>query len=308
MQIHQLRYVVSVTEERGFTRAADKLRVAQPSVSAAVRALERELGIELFHRSGGGVTPTPAGEALLPWARQVLADCEAGRAAVGDLMGLRRGRLSLGATPTLTTVLLAPVLADFHRSYPGLDVSLREDGSHHLVTALEGGELDLAVVILPINHSWVRTEALADEELVLAVPSDHALAGQSSVAIAQLEDLPLVMFRDGYDLRETTLAVCRSAGFAPTFAVEGLEMDGVLALTAAGLGGAVVPASVAGPAVDLVAIPFNDADLHRTIGLAYRHDRTPPPAARAFADAFRAAMARPVTQLAPLSSRKPTFR
>ncbi|MDQ6838958.1 MAG: LysR family transcriptional regulator [Actinomycetota bacterium] len=289
VQLHQLRYVVSVAEERGFTRAAARLLVAQPSVSAAVRSLERELGTELFHRSGGGVNPTPAGEALLPWARQVLADCEAGRAAVGDLMGLRRGRLSLGATPTLTTVVLAPVLAQFHRHYPGLDVSLTEDGSRHLVSALEHGELDLAVVILPINHSWVRTEALADEELVLAVPVDHPLAGQTSVGIAELEDLPLVMFRDGYDLREATLAVCRTAGFAPTFAVEGLEMDGVLALTAAGLGGAVVPASVVSLTADLVAIPFRDRDLRRTIGLAYRRDRTPPPAARAFADALRSA-------------------
>jgi DNA-binding transcriptional LysR family regulator len=290
VQLHQLRYVVSVAEEGGFTRAADRLRVAQPSVSAAVRALERELGIELFHRSGGRVRPTPAGDALLPWARQVLVDCEAGRDAVTDLMGLRRGRLSLGATPTLTTVVLAPVLADFHRRYPGLEVSLTEDGSRRLVTALERGELDLAVVILPIHHSWVRTEALAEEELVLAVPRDHPLAGRASVGVAELEGLPLVMFRDGYDLREATVAACRGAGFAPTYSVEGLEMDGVLALAAAGLGAAVVPASVAGPGTDLVAVAFRDADLRRTIGLAYRHDRTPPPAARAFADALRAAM------------------
>src|ERR1700722_18993697 len=163
MQLHQLRYLASVADERSFTRAAAQLRVAQPSVSAAVRALERELGIDLFHRAGGEVTLTPAGEALLPFARQALADCEAGRAAVGDLMGLRRGRLSLGATPSLTTGLLAPVLAAFPRRFPHLEVSLREGGSRHLVTALERGVLDLAVVILPINHSWVRTEALADE-------------------------------------------------------------------------------------------------------------------------------------------------
>jgi len=292
MQLHQLRYLAAVAEERGFTRAAAQLRVAQPSVSAAVRALERELGIELFHRSGGEVTLTPAGEALLPWARQVLADCEAGKAAVEDLMGLRRGRLSLGATPTLTTGLLAPLLADFHRRYPHLEVSLREDGSRHLVTALERGLLDLAVVILPINHSWVRTEALTDEDLVLAVPPDHLLAGRPSIDVADLEDVPLVMFRDGYDLREATLAACRGAGFAPTFSVEGLEMDGVLALCAAGLGAAVVPVSVVAPGGPLVAVPFRDAPLRRTIGLASRQNRTPPPAARAFADALRASIPR----------------
>ncbi|MGH9095073.1 MAG: LysR family transcriptional regulator, partial [Acidimicrobiales bacterium] len=92
MQIHQLRYVVAVADAGRFTRAAEGLRVAQPSVSSAVRALERELGVDLFHRSGGRVTLTTAGEALLPWARQVLADCEAGRSAVRELLGLRRGR------------------------------------------------------------------------------------------------------------------------------------------------------------------------------------------------------------------------
>jgi DNA-binding transcriptional LysR family regulator len=293
VQLHQLRYLAAVADEGGFTRAAAQLRVAQPSVSSAVRALERELGAELFHRGGSAVTLTPAGEALLPWARQALADCEAGRAAVGDLMGLRRGRLSLGATPTLTTELLAPVLAGFHRRYPHLEVSVREDGSRHLVTALERGLLDLAVVILPIKGSWVRTEALADEDLVLAVPADHALAGRATVSVADLEDLPLVMFRDGYDLRESTLAVCRRAGFAPHFAVEGLEMDGVLALCAAGLGAAVVPISVVEPGGPLVAIPFSDGALQRTIGIASRHNRTPPPAARAFADELRAALAAP---------------
>jgi DNA-binding transcriptional LysR family regulator len=294
VQLHQLRYLASVADERGFTRAAAQLRVAQPSVSAAVRALERELGIELFHRGGSEVTLTPAGEALLPWARQALADCEAGRAAVTDLRELRRGRLSLGATPTLTTELLAPVLAAFHRRYPDVEVSLREDGSRHLVTALERGLLDLAVVILPINHSWVRTEALAVEELVLAVPADHPLAGRVSVSVADLEGLPLVMFRDGYDLRESTLAVCRAAGFAPTFSVEGLEMDGVLALTAAGLGAAVVPVSVIDPSGGLVAVPFDDVVLRRTVGLASRQNRTLPPAARAFADALRATFAPPI--------------
>jgi DNA-binding transcriptional LysR family regulator len=288
MQLHQLRYVVTVAEERGFTRAATRLQVAQPSVSAAVRALERELGIGLFDRSGGKVTTTPAGEAFLPWARQALADCDAGRAAVVDLVGLRRGRLALGATPTLTTQLLAPVLARYHRLHPDIEVSVREDGSRTLVASLERGELDLTVVILPINRSWVRTEALADEELLLGVHPGHALATAASVAVAQLEDLPLVMFRDGYDLREATLAVCRAAGFAPTFVVEGLEMDGVLALASAGLGAAVLPASVIRPGGPLVGVPFRDGDLRRTIGLASRRDRTLPPAALAFADALRA--------------------
>ena len=96
VQLHQLRYVVCVAEERRFTRAAARLHVAQPSVSSAVAALEHELGAPLFHRARHEVMLTGAGEAFLPWARQVLADCEAGAAAVRDLLGLQRGRLALG--------------------------------------------------------------------------------------------------------------------------------------------------------------------------------------------------------------------
>jgi len=301
MQLHQLRYVVSVADERSFTKAAARLLVAQPSVSAAVRALERELGVELFHRSGGHVILSPAGEAFLPWARQVLADCDAGVAAVGDLLGLQRGRLSLGATPSITTDLLPPVLADFHRRYPKVDVSLREGGSRRLVDSLERGDIELAVVILPVEKAWVRAEPLVNEQLVLALPTGHPLTGRDRASVHDLAELPLVMFRDGYDLRETTLAMCRRAGFQPPFAVEGLEMDGVLACCAAGVGAAVVPASVGSQGGRLQTVPFVESDFRRTIGLASRADRARSQAAKAFVDILGPTLAGPVTLTGPMT-------
>src|ERR1700683_4684752 len=123
VQLQQLRYVVCVAEERRFTRAAARLHVAQPSVSSAIAALEHELGAPLFHRARSEVILTGAGEAFLPWARQVLADCEAGAAAVRDLLGLQRGRLALGATPSLTTNLLPPVLAALLGAHPRLELA-----------------------------------------------------------------------------------------------------------------------------------------------------------------------------------------
>ena len=287
MQLNQLRYVVCVAEERRFTRAAARLHVAQPSVSSAVAALEHELGVALFHRDRAEVTLTGAGEVFLPWARQVLADCEAGVAAVRDLMGLQRGRLMLGSTPSLTTNLLPPVLARFHAEHPGLEINVHEAGSQDLVERLEKGEMDLAVVILPVDRPWVDTSALKEEELVLAVHDGHPLAGRRSIRIAELERVPLVMFKDGYDLRDTTLAACRSAGFSPVLAVQGLEMDGALALAAAGVAAAVVPDSVVAPSGPLRAIRFKSAVLKRTIGLASRKDRPFTPAAEAFVSALR---------------------
>jgi DNA-binding transcriptional LysR family regulator len=287
MQLHQLRYMVCVAEEKRFTRAAARLHVAQPSVSSAVAALEQELGAALFHRERSEVTLTGAGEVFLPWARQVLADCDAGAAAVRDLLGLQRGRLVLGATPSLTTNLLPPVLARFHADHPGVEMTVHEAGSQDLVDRLGKGEMDLAVVILPVDRPWVQAEALMQEELVLAVNRGHALARRRSIGVGELESVPLVMFKDGYDLREATLAACRQAGFVPVMAMQGLEMDGALALAGAGVAAAVVPGSVVAPSGPLRAIRFRDTALQRTIGLASRRDRPLSPAAAAFVDALR---------------------
>lgn len=291
MQLNQLRYMVAVAEERNYTRAAQRLRIAQPSVSSAVHALERELGASLFHRTRGEVQPTAAGETFLPWARQVLADCEAGREAVRRLAGLQGGKVHLGATPSLTTTILPSIVGPFHRRYPGVELDLQEAGSRYLVEGLEQGRLDLAVVILPVQESWVSSVTLKTEELVLAVADDHPLVGRSSVEIEDLRDLPLVMFRDGYDLREVASGACRQAGFQPTLAAGGLEMDGVLALTAAGFGAAVLPISVVQPGRGLYAIPFASGTLSRTIGLVRRRDRPLSHAAGALADHIVAAFA-----------------
>lgn len=286
MQLQQLRYVVCVAEEGRFTRAAARLHVAQPSISSSVAALEQELGAPLFHRDRSEVTLTGAGEVFLPWARQVLADCESGAAAVRDLLGLRRGRLVVGATPSLTTNLLPAVLARFHTDHPGVDLTVHEAGSQELVDRLGKGEMDLGVVILPVQRPWLESRPLLEEELVLAVDRRHPLAHRRSIRVAELEHVPLVMFKDGYDLKEATLLACRRAGFSPVMAMEGLEMDGALALAAAGVAAAVVPGSVVAPSGPLRAIRFRGAALKRTIGLAARRDRPFSPSASAFVDAL----------------------
>ena len=221
----------------------------------------------------GNVALTPAGEALLPLARRVLTDVEGAESEVRDLTGMRRGRLSVGATPSLSTTLIPPALSRYHQSYPGIELVLHEAGSRDLVGELEQGVLDVALVILPMHHDILETTPLLREELVLAVPKSHALAQRRNVSIAELRGVPLVMFRDGYDLRATTVAACRRAGFEPTFALEGGEMDGVLRLTAAGVGVAVVPSLVVERGGPLRAVRIAKPELTRTIGFAHRRDR-----------------------------------
>jgi DNA-binding transcriptional LysR family regulator len=287
LELHQLRYFVAVATERHFTKAARSLSIAQPSVSRGVRVLEEELGTPLFHRMKGNVGLTAAGEVLLPWARRVLADVDGAALEVRELGDLLRGRLAVGATPSLATTLLPPALARFHERYPRIELVLHEAGSRDLVRELEQGALDVALVILPLRHEILETTPLIREELVVAAAPDHALASRSRIAIADLRGVPLVMFRDGYDLRATTIAACRRAGFEPTFALEGGEMDGVLRLAAAGLGVAVVPSLVVDPAGSLRAIRLAEP-LTRTIGFANRRDRRPSRGAREFVEMVRA--------------------
>ncbi|MEU3463143.1 LysR substrate-binding domain-containing protein [Streptomyces sp. NPDC006733] len=282
MQLNQLQYFAAVADLRHFTRAAESVHVAQPSLSQQIRALERELGAELFHRARGHITLTDAGEALLPLARRILADAETARREVQEVVQLRRGRVRLGAPPSLCASLVPDVLKDFHRRYPGVDLVVHEDGSQDLVRVLAAGELDLALIItpLPVQAPALATEELLREELVVvSAPSEPAPEHRGGLRIEDLRGLPLVMFRRGYDLREHTLAACRAAGFEPAFSVEGGEMDAVLGFVRAGLGRAVVPSMVAERS-GLRVTPFAPPGLHRTISVAHRGDVSPPRAAR----------------------------
>ncbi len=288
VQIGQLRCFLAVAERGHFTRAARDLGIAQPSVSALVRRLEADVGSQLFHRTKGRITLTAAGEALLPYARRIVADVEAAATQLHEVSALGRGRIAIGATPSLTASLVPPVLARFHASYPRIELALREAGSEDLVRMVEEGTVDVALVILPVRHEILETQALLREELVLAVAPDHPLARRRAIAIADLRDVPLVMFREGYDLRSATEAACRGAGFTPSVAIEGGEMDGVLRLTAAGLGAAIVPSIVVAQATALRAVRIARPALARTIGLAHRRDRPLSRASQELVDTVRA--------------------
>lgn len=282
MQLQQLRYFATVAGLRHFTRAAEVLHVAQPSLSQQIRALERELGAELFHRVRGNITLTDAGEALLPLARRILADADTAHREVQEVAQLRRGRVRLGAPPSLCASLVPDVLRTYHARYPGIDLLVDEGGSRDLVRTLAAGELDLALIITPLGAAapaLATTELLHEELVVVTSPSDPPPVRRRRIRVEDLRDLPMVMFRRGYDLREITISACREAGFEPSFTVEGGEMDAVLGFVRAGLGLAVVPGMVASRS-GLRVTPFEGDRMRRTVAVAHRKDAPPPRAAR----------------------------
>src|SRR4051794_26463561 len=288
MQLHQLAYFVAVAEHRHFTRAAEEMRVAQPSLSQQIRTLEHDLGATLFHRIRGNVSLTEAGETLLPIARRILAEIEGARRAIRELDELERGRVRLGAPPSLCTGLLPAILAAFRRRYPGIQLELHESGSGDLRHRLAEGVLDLALLAgprHPDDHQLATTELLLEELVLISAGDAIADSAGYRLAVKELVDVPLVMFRRGYDVRDATVNACRAAGFEPSFAIEGGEMDAVLELVRAGVGAAVVPSTVAGERF-LMTRFVPEAGMTRIVQLAYRKEVEPTRAVRALRTAI----------------------
>lgn len=285
MTLQQLAYLVALADSRSFTRAADAVGVAQPTLSRQLRVLEDELGAALVQRGGrDGITLTPAGEVVLPLARRMLADAESARTGVAELIGLRRGRVRVGATPSLCIGVLADVLRVFHSQHPEVRLELVESGSQPLVRSLARGELDLALVIVPASgvDPALNTTPLLRERLSVASPaSERAPSARGSMTVHELARRPLVVPRQGYDVREATLRAYADAGETPRFAVEGGEMDAVLRLVEAGTGVAVVPDLVFAGRPRLRRTVLTPA-LYRTVALARRADLVPTHSMHAF--------------------------
>src|SRR5271156_853774 len=177
MEIHQLQYFVAVAEEASFTKAAARVHVAQPGVSAQVRRLESELGQQLLDRSDRSVRLTEAGTTILPYARAALDAVANARLAIDELAGLVRGQVTVGMVSGCALPLLAQLLAEFHQAYPGVSIALTEENSDRLVELLNQGQLDLALIgAAGAATVGAETAVIADEELVAVVDSGHPLA------------------------------------------------------------------------------------------------------------------------------------
>lgn len=323
MNLEQLRGFAEIALTGHFTRAAEQLHLAQPSLSRQIAALESELGVELFHRARGNVTLTAAGERLLPIARRMLADADTARAEMAELAGLRRGRIRLGATPTLCTSLVVEVLAEFRERFPGIDIEILERGSRSLIAALMEGSLDLALIVTSVSSGAARAvlerEPILSERLVVVSSTagpgpfgregvgSPAESGRRPIELRELAEVPQVLFPENYDLRVAVDAALRAEGLSPTVAVEGAEMDAALRFAERGIGVAVVPAMVAVDRPKLRAVPLADPALARTISIARRSDMTPTHASAALQALIREIADRltaPETELSRYVSRE----
>ncbi|HEY2301756.1 MAG TPA: LysR family transcriptional regulator [Acidimicrobiales bacterium] len=287
MDIRQLRAVVAVVEHHGVTRAAEELHVAQPSLSQTIQSLEREVGVELFHRVGRRLVLSAAGEALLGPARQVLRDMATVAASVAEIRGLTAGRLDLVAEPTLAVDPVARLIGAFRVAHPKVVVHLAEpEGAAEVVQRLADGRSELGLAELPMSGPGLITEEMEVQDvLVVRPPGSEAMP--AGLAVGDLAGVPLVTTPIGTSSRALVERTLAAASVTPVVAVETGQREALLPLVLAGAGTALLPRPLAEEAGRRGAVVADlRPPLRRSVGLVYRRAQLSP-AARAFVELAR---------------------
>lgn len=291
MDLRQLEYFLAVAEEHNFTRAAERLHLSQPGLSAQIGRLERELGQELLDRSGRTVRLTEVGAAVAPYARAALAAVDGVRQAVDELAGLVRGRVSVGMV-TSHQVDLPGILAAFHRDHPAVEITLTEATTDELVEGLRGGRLDAAIISVGADApAGLEVQLIEEQPIVAAVAPDHELAAHRSISLDTLRGRPLISLPLGTGLRTRLVEACAAAGFAPRIAFEASDPAMLARLAAQGLGAAILPGAFAAARSDVLrSIAIERPALRGRLVLGWRAGGPSGPAGRELVARVRQAL------------------
>jgi DNA-binding transcriptional LysR family regulator len=271
MELRQLEYFVAVADEANFTRAAARVRISQSGVSAQVKALERELGAELFDRSGRTARLTEAGREALPWAKAALESVAGLRQTVDQVQGLVRGHLTIGMITGCEIGPLFAALADFHREHPTIELELAEDNSDHLVAGVRVSLYDIALVGLAgETPEHLASHVISRESLAALAPKDSELAALDEVTLTELTAYPLVTLPEGTGIRTVLDEAFLSKGLIPDLALAASAPAAVADLAARGLGIAVLSESMAAAYPELKAVPIAGIEIPALLALVWR--------------------------------------
>lgn len=240
MELHQLRYFVAVAETGNFTRASERSHVSQPSLSQQIINLESEVGHKLFHRLGRKAVLTEAGATFLDRARRILFEVENAAKELSDHPGLGR-RITIGAVQTVMPYLITPFIAKCRESNPNLLIDAREDFRSNLIRAVVEGDLDLAVVPLPVNEHRISVEPLLTEPLLLVVGKRHSIANRTEISISDLAEETFVSLGDSSALAAQIRSFFGDLKFQPRIGIRCAQVATVKLFVSMGLGISILP-------------------------------------------------------------------
>lgn len=281
MELRHLRYFVVTAEELHFTRAAQRIGIAQPPLTYQIKALESELGVRLFDRLPGKVRLTGAGEVFLEEARAILDRVT--RAALRCQLSAQGaiGRIGVGFTESAS--FCAPVTSVLHRYrdlYPRVEINLEENRSVELIRSLRQGRIDAAFVRPPIGMDEdIHFGLIFTEPMVVVVPKVHPMARRKSLRLPDLKDEPFVLYPRAtrFGLSDTIVTACEALGFSPQVVQYAPQISSTINLVASSLGITIVPACMVNSRSDQVCyIALKDSGLTASLGIAYRSARSAP--------------------------------
>lgn len=295
MLIAQLEAFLAVAERRGVSRAAKALYLTQPALSARLRNLERELGVELFVRTPTGVRLTSAGQSFRPIAQRILQTLADGREALSELAEGEAGRLVLGAAPAASAYLLPGLVKRFRETNPDVRLVVVTGHSEEVLEMVRGEQVQLGLV-RDLGHPDVVAVPIFEDEIVLVVPPDHPFATAGAIRVADLESARLILFDRTSSYFELISPFFREAGFVPKGLMEIDNVEAAKKMVEHGLGAALLPRSAVADEVEaggLVHVPIADAPSVRRTITAIRHRRpvTPSALAEAFLDSATSGVA-----------------
>lgn len=294
----ELRYIVALSRERHFGRAAEACFVSQPTLSVGIKKLEDELGVTLFERSAGEVTLTPVGESIVAQAARVLEEAAAIKTLAQQGRDQLSGPLRLGAIYTIGPYLLPHLIPALHQTAPQMPLLIEENFTARLSESLKQGELDAIIIALPFEEAGVITEALYDEPFQVALPAGHPWSKRKTIAADELAQETLLLLGSGHCFRDQVMQACpalhRFSALAGSLqkTLEGSSLETIRHMVASGAGITVLPCTAVGAAQQesklLAFRPFAKPVPGRRVALAWRKSFPRPQALEALRQAVLA--------------------
>lgn len=241
MDTRQLSYFVQVAKDNSFTVAARHLHISQPALSKMIKKFEEDLGVQLFDRSEQKMALTDAGERLFEEGQRLLSEMDAVTESIQDTVNLRTGNVSVGIPPVIGTSYFPPLIADFRRDYPGINLSIIENGAVTVYDMVEKGYVDLGLVILPELSDRIEYIPVIEDEVVLIVHKDHPLANREKVVFEDLQNETFALLNETFLLHHHVVKACREAGFEPNIYFSSSQWDFLTELVCLNQGISILP-------------------------------------------------------------------
>jgi LysR family transcriptional regulator, hydrogen peroxide-inducible genes activator len=270
MNLRDLHYLLAVAELRNFGQAAERCFISQPTLSMQIKKLEEELGVQLFERSNKKVLPTEVGEQIIVAARRMLQEERLIKETALTAQHPLAGNLRLAAFPTLAPYLFPALVPLIRQQLPNIRLMLVEEKTEPLLQQLSSGQIDAALLALPVADDSLQVMPLFTDEFLLALACDHALAGKTAISMHDLQGEDLLLLDEGHCLRGQALQVCQLAGVVEAQDVRATSLETLRQMVRAGTGVTFMPGIAVREEAGICYRPFQGQAPSRTIALVWR--------------------------------------